>query len=92
MERNDNEREWQEVRQGVFQLLVEAQLSKRRLSDYNWIFNKFESKTQQVDLLPVEVDLFCRAEGLVESESTHGSLTFTSKTAVRPMLTMLALI
>lgn len=37
---------WQKVRNDLTQYLVDMQLSKRRLSDYNWIFNRLEEFMQ----------------------------------------------
>lgn len=43
---NTKECVWQKMRNDLFQHLVGMQLSKRRLSDYNWIFNKLEKFMQ----------------------------------------------
>ena len=43
---NTKECVWQKMRNDLFQHLVGMQLSKRRLSDYNWIFNKLKKFMQ----------------------------------------------
>ncbi len=40
------ERVWKELRNDLWQHLVDMQLSKRRLSDYSWIFNRLEEFMQ----------------------------------------------
>jgi len=42
METDTKECVWQKMRSDLFQYLADMQLSKRRLSDYNWIFNRLE--------------------------------------------------
>lgn len=44
---NTKECVWQKMRNELFQYLVDMQLSKRRLSDYNWIFNRLEEFMQR---------------------------------------------
>lgn len=46
MDANTKEYVWQKMRRDLFQHLVGMQLSKRRLSDYNWIFNRLEEFMQ----------------------------------------------
>lgn len=43
---NTKECIWQKIREDLFKHLVDMQLSKRRLSDYNWIFNRLEDFMQ----------------------------------------------
>jgi integrase len=43
---NTKECIWQKIREDLFKYLVDMQLSKRCLSDYNWIFNRLEDFMQ----------------------------------------------
>jgi len=46
---NTKECIWQKIREDLFKHLVDMQLSKRRLSDYNWIFNRLGEFMQSRD-------------------------------------------
>ena len=46
MEMDTKECVWEKIRNDLYQHLVEMQLNKRRLSDYNWIFNRLEKFMQ----------------------------------------------
>ena len=49
MESNAQKNNWHKIRSDLFQYLEDMQLSKRRLSDYNWIFNRLEDFIQSLN-------------------------------------------